>query len=228
MIARKILIIEDEQAVSKYLRLALEADGYVVFESIYGQEGLLKIKDLDPDLVILDLGLPDVCGDEVLSSLRVWSKVPVLVLTARTSEKEKIALLDSGADDYITKPFGTNELMARLRALVRRGLQRTGTTNFTSGPLFIDFIAQNVFIRGQPIKLTDTEYRLLKFLASGEGRLITQRQILLGVWGASALDSSHYLRVYITMLRKKLEDNPATPQLLITEAGVGYRLMVLE
>ncbi|MBS1969496.1 MAG: response regulator [Bdellovibrionales bacterium] len=225
---RRILIVDDENPIRKYLHLALQEKGYQVLEAENAQEGLRILSEQKTDLVILDLGLPDHSGKEVLRKIRSWSKVPVLILTAQSSDDEKVELLDAGADDYLTKPFHLPELLARLRVMERHILHKHETPVFASGPLKIDFEAHSVSVHGKPVKLTGTEYNLLKLLALNAGRLVTQRQILLEVWGPNAVEQSHYLRVYITQIRKKIEADPSNPELIVTEPGVGYRLTQIE
>lgn len=225
---QRVLVIDDEQAIRKYLHLSLAEKGYHVVEAETGREGLRLLAEQKADLVILDLGLPDIPGEEVLKKVREWSQVPIIILTAQSSEEDKVALLDAGADDYLTKPFSLSELLARLRVMARHGLQKSESPIFVSGELKIDFQAHSVFVKGKPVKLTGTEYELLKLLAQNAGKLVTQRQILLDVWGPNAVEQSHYLRVYVTQLRKKIEADPANPKLLITEPGMGYRLLQLD
>lgn len=226
--ARRVLIIDDENPIRKYLHMALQEKGYQVLEAESAQEGLRVLSEQKTDLVVLDLGLPDQSGEEVLRKIRSWSKVPVLILTAQSSDDEKVALLDAGADDYLTKPFHLPELLARLRVMERHVLYKHETPVFLSGPLKIDFAAHSIFVNEKPVKLTGTEYNLLKLLALNAGRLVTQRQILLEVWGPNAVEQSHYLRVYITQIRKKIEADPSNPELIVTEPGVGYRLTQIE
>jgi len=225
---RRVLIIDDENAIRKYLFLGLQEKGYQILEAPTAQEGLRILSEQTADLVILDLGLPDLSGEEVLHRIRSWSKVPVLILTAQSSDNDKVALLDAGADDYLTKPFHLPELLARLRVMERHIIYKHKTPVFLSGSLRIDFEAHSVFVNEKPVKLTGTEYNLLKLLAVNSGKLVTQRQILLEVWGPNAVEQTHYLRVYITQIRKKIEGDPGNPQLLLTEPGVGYRLVQTE
>lgn len=225
---RRVLIIDDEGAIRKYLHMSLQEKGYQVFEANTAQEGLRILAEQKTDMVILDLGLPDLHGEEVLRRIRLWSKVPVLILTAESSDDDKVALLDAGADDYLTKPFHLPELLARLRVMERHILYKHETPVFESGPLRMDFEAHSVFVNNKPVKLTGTEYNLLKLLALNVGKLVTQRQILIEVWGPNAVEQSHYLRVYITQIRKKIEADPSNPELIMTEPGVGYRLAQVE
>jgi len=225
---KKILIVDDEQAIRKYLHLSLTEKGYNVLEANTGKEALRLLVEQKMDLVILDLGLPDMTGEEVLKKVREWSKVPILILTAQSSEEDKVALLDGGADDYLTKPFSLSELLARLRVMERHSLKNQESPIFVSGNLKIDFESHLVFVDEKVVKLTGTEFEMLKLLALNAGKLVTQRQILLDIWGPNAVEQSHYLRVYITQLRKKIESDPGDPKLIITEPGIGYRLQLLE
>jgi two-component system KDP operon response regulator KdpE len=219
------LIIDDEVQIRRLLRLTLEAHGYRVFEADTGQSGLLEAAQRRPEIVLLDLGLPDLDGVTVLKRLREWSRVPVVVLSVRDREEDKIAALDHGADDYITKPFSTGELLARLRVAQRHTQPAPEAAVFRSGEVEVDFVRRLVLRAGKEVKLTATEYSLLALLARHAGRVMTHRQLLKEVWGPNAVGQTHYLRVYVAHLREKLEADPNQPALLITEAGVGYRLM---
>jgi two-component system KDP operon response regulator KdpE len=219
------LIIDDEVQIRRLLRLTLEAHGYRVFEAENGQAGLLEAAARRPEVVLLDLGLPDLDGVTVLKRLREWSRVPVVVLSVRDREEDKIAALDQGADDYVTKPFSTGELLARLRVAQRHTQPVPEAAVFRAGEVEIDFVRRVVLRAGKEVKLTATEYSLLALLARHAGRVMTHRQLLKEVWGPNAVEQTHYLRVYVAHLREKLEGDPNQPQLLITEAGVGYRLM---
>lgn len=221
---KRLLVIDDEKAIRRLLRASLEAAGYVVMEAVDGAAGLREAATQAPELVVLDLGLPDMGGLEVLKRLREWSKVPVLILTVQDSEADKVALLDAGADDYLTKPFGVPELLARLRVLERHG--RPGVENplVRVGPVEIDLAAHTVRRDGKEVKLTGIEFDFLKVLALHLGKVVTQRQILKEVWGPNSVEHTHYLRIYVAQLRRKLEDDPGEPKLLLTEPGVGYRL----
>ena len=221
------LIIDDEVQIRRLLRLTLEAHGYRVFEADTGQSGLLEAAQRRPEIVLLDLGLPDLDGVTVLKRLREWSRVPVVVLSVRDREEDKIAALDHGADDYITKPFSTGELLARLRVAQRHTQPAPEAAVFRSGEVEVDFVRRVVLRAGKEVKLTATEYSLLALLARHAGRVMTHRQLLKEVWGPNAVGQTHYLRVYVAHLREKLEADPNQPALLITEAGVGYRLMEL-
>jgi len=222
------LVIDDEIQIRRLLRLTLEAQGYRVFEAVSGQEGLLEAAQRRPDVVLLDLGLPDMDGVEVLKRLREWSRVPILVLSVRDGEEQKIAALDNGADDYVTKPFSSGELLARLRVAQRHGTLPPDTAVFRSGNLEMDLTARIVKMKGKEVKLTATEYALLRLFVQHAGRVLTHRQILREVWGPNYEEQTHYLRVYVGHLRDKLEVDPGCPALLITEPGIGYRLISKE
>jgi two-component system, OmpR family, KDP operon response regulator KdpE len=221
-----ILIIDDEAQIRRFLRITLEANGYQVHEAKTGQEGLSEAHQLRPDLVILDLGLPDMDGSIVLQKLREWTTTPVIMLSVRDSDTAKIAALDAGADDYLTKPFSVGELLARLRVAQRHNLPTTAAEIFENGPLLIDLTRHTVALKGQPLKLTNTEYALIRMFVLHAGQTLTHRQILREVWGPQYVDETHYLRVYIAQLRQKLEADPARPTLILTEPGVGYRLNI--
>ena len=224
----RVLVIEDEPPIRRFLRTSLDAEGFEVIEAESGARGLETAASARPDCVILDLGLPDMDGVEIIRRLREWSRVPVVVLSARSLEAEKVAALDAGADDYVTKPFGVRELFARLRvalrhaALLENGLQ---SAVFESGDLKVDLAARRVTLGGREIHLTPTEYRLLSTLVRHSGKILTQRFLLKEVWGPAYIERPHYLRVYMANLRQKLETNPAQPVRLLTETGVGYRLV---
>jgi len=220
-----ILIIDDEPQIRRLLRLTLDAHGYTVRDATTAGEGLQQVAMSRPDLVILDLGLPDMDGLEALRKLREWSQTPVIVLTVKNAEQDKVDLLDAGANDYITKPFGMGELLARIRAALRRTLPDSPDGTFSAGNLTIDFARRTVTMGGQELKLTPTEYSLLRFLARHAGKVVTHTQIIHELWGPEARPDSSYLRVYVLQLRRKLEQDPANPRLLITEPGVGYRLI---
>lgn len=219
------LVIDDEIQLRRLLRITLESDGYRVVEAATGQEGLTAVATKRPDVVLLDLGLPDMDGIAVLRQLREWSRVPVLVLSVREREEEKIAALDSGADDYVTKPFSAGELLARLRVAHRHATPGDDILVFRSGGIEVDLTGRLVRRHGKEVKLTATEYALLRLLVQHAGRVVTHRQILREVWGPAYEEQTHYLRVYIGHLRDKLEDDPAKPQLFQTESGIGYRLV---
>jgi len=220
-----VILVEDEKQIRRFVRTALESEGCQVFEAETAARGLTEAGTRKPNLVILDLGLPDRDGVEFIRDLRSWSSVPVIVLSARSEEQDKIAALDAGADDYLTKPFGVGELLARLRAQFRR--RSTGSGNaghlFEFGETVVDLASRVVTRGGQEIHLTPIEYRLLTYLIANAGKVITHRQLLREVWGPSHVDSPHYLRVYMGNLRKKLERDPAMPDYFLTESGLGYR-----
>lgn len=220
------LIIDDEKQIRRLLRLALERADYQVFEAETGQTGLDEIVYRRPEIVLLDLGLPDMEGVKVLRALREWSDVPVVILSVRDDAEEKVEALDAGADDYVTKPFDTAELLARIRATQRRSLTETGDPVFQSGALCVDFAARQVRLNKEEIKLTPTEYSLLRVLVQNAGKVVTHRQLLRTVWGEKAESQAQYLRVYVTHLRKKLETNQNSPTLIKTEVGIGYRLSI--
>jgi two-component system, OmpR family, KDP operon response regulator KdpE len=222
--ARSALIIDDEKQIRRLVRIALEEAGHQVYEAETGQAGLVEIVQRRPDVVLLDLGLPDMEGMKVLRRLREWSDVPVLILSVRDDPDEKVAALDAGADDYMTKPFDTAELLARVRVAQRRSLKELREPVFDSGPLCVDFAARQVKIDGQEIRLTPTEYSLLRVLVQNAGKVVTHRQLLRTVWGEKAESQAQYLRVYVTHLRKKLEPDQNAPRLIRTEVGIGYRL----
>ena len=225
--ARSAVVVEDEPQSRRFVRSALEAEGWQVFEAGTLKQGLVEAGTRRPDLVVLDLGLPDGDGVDYLRDLRGWSSVPVIVLSARSDETDKIAALDAGADDYLTKPFGVGELMARVRVALRRGLGAgdAGSPLFQFGSVEVDRVARRVLRSGAPVHLTPIEYRLLGHLIANAGKVLTHRQLLKAVWGPAHVEQSHYLRVYMGNLRQKLEDDPAQPKHLITETAVGYRLL---
>ena len=222
-----ILVVEDEAAIRRFVRLALGAEGHTVHEADSVARGLIEAGTRRPDLVVLDLGLPDGDGIEVIRGLRSWSTVPVIVLSARSQEADKIAALDAGADDYLVKPFGAGELMARVRAQLRRHYQQTpgGEPLIAFGDVRIDLARRTAERAGHPLHRTPIEYKLLTHLASQPDRVITHQQLLKTVWGPGHADDTHYVRVHMANLRKKVEDNPAMPRHLRTEAGIGYRFV---
>jgi len=220
-----ILVIEDEQPIRRFLRASLTAEGYQVQEAEMGGQGLRLARQQPPDLVILDLGLPDVDGQEVLKSLREWFKAPIVVLSARGQESQKVNALDYGADDYVTKPFGVAELLARLRTALRHssgGMEATPV--YTLGELHVDLGARRVVVGGEEVHLTPLEYKLLATLIKHAGKVLTHRYLLQEVWGPGHAEETHYLRVFMANLRRKLEADPARPRYLLTEPAVGYRL----
>jgi two-component system KDP operon response regulator KdpE len=221
-----LLVIDDEPQIRKFLRISLASQGYKVLEASTGAEGLSVAALNKPDLVVLDLGLPDMDGQQVLRELREWSVVPVLILSVRASEGEKVEALDSGANDYVTKPFGIQEFLARIRALLRQapaGEQAQSASIF--GPLTVDLAFRRVLLEGVEVGLTRKEYAVLAQLARHPGRVITQQQLLKDIWGPTHIDDTHYLRIVVGHLRQKLADDPAAPRFIVTEAGVGYRLL---
>lgn len=220
------LIIDDEAQIRRLLRLVLEAEGYRVLDAESGRQGLTDVALRRPDVVLLDLGLPDMDGLAVLQRLREWSRVPVLILSVRAEPEDKVAALDAGADDYVTKPFESAELLARLRAIQRRAPSGTEDPYFQASHLAIDFNTRIVTVEGREVKLTPTEYALLKVLAQHAGKVVTHKQLLREVWGPNAESQSQYLRVYMTHLRKKIEIPDAPEKLLRTESGIGYRLVL--
>lgn len=221
------VVIEDDPQIRRFLRTVLPSEGFQVFEAETGERGLVEAATRKPDVVILDLGLPDVDGVEVIRRLREWSRVPIVVLSARTREQEKIAALDAGADDYLVKPFGVGELTARLRVALRHGAARAGGAAepaFDAGELKVDLAARRVSLAQREIRLTPIEYRLLAMLVKHAGMVVTHRQLLRDVWGPSQVEHTHTLRVHMASLRQKIERDPARPRYLLTEIGVGYRL----
>jgi len=221
----RILVIDDEPQIRKLLTVALEARGYMVECASTGKEGVQLAATYRPDLLIVDLGLPDIEGREVIKSIREWTQTPIIVLSVRDQEKEKIAALDSGADDYITKPFSVEELLARIRVSLRRTASTGSEPIISCGRLTVDLGQRRVAVGDREIKLTPTEYDIMKVLAQNVGRVLTHQQLLKAVWGNIGYQDTHYIRVYIGQLRRKIEENPAQPQYIITESGVGYRLM---
>ena len=222
----KILIVDDEASIRRFLRVTLTSQGYTVFEAPSGREALGRVTEDKPDIVILDLGLPDIDGIEVTRLLREWTQMPIIILSVRGAELDKIAALDAGADDYLTKPFGVGELLARLRAALRRSAKSPDDPVFTSGNLKIDLSNRLVTVAGHDVSLTPNEYGLLRVLVIHAGKVLTRRHLLREVWGAEYGDELHMLHVNISNLRRKIEPDPARPQLIITEPGVGYRLKI--
>jgi two-component system KDP operon response regulator KdpE len=223
-----ILVIEDEPALQKFLRLTLGTQDYNVIEAPTGEQGLRHAAIASPDLVILDLGLPDLDGTEVTRRIREWSSIPILVVSARGKEMEKVAALDAGADDYLTKPFGVAELLARIRVALRHRAAanpETGDPVFEVGQLRVDLSKREIAVDGRTIHLTPNEFKLLSVLVKNQGRVLTHKQLLKEVWGPGSADQTHYLRVYMNQLRQKLEGDAARPKYLLTEPGVGYRLV---
>ena len=222
-----IVVIEDDPQIRRFLRTGLQAHGFEIHEADNGKYGLIVAATRKPDLVILDLGLPDMDGVEVIRKLREWTSRPVIILSARNMEADKVEALDAGADDYLAKPFGLDELLARIRVALRH-TSRPGSVDasnvFTAGNLKVDLTQRRVYRDGEEVHLTPIEYRLLTTLIKHAGKVLTHRQLLTEVWGPSHIENSHYLRIYMGCLRHKLEADPARPQLFLTEAGTGYRL----
>ncbi len=224
----RILIVEDEADIRRFVRLALESEGHEVYEAASLQRGLIEAGTRRPDALVLDLGLPDGDGVDLIRDLRQWSDLPIVVLSARAAEGDKIAALDAGADDYLVKPFGAGELLARVRAQLRRHGARNpaGEPELRFGDVLIDFTRRSVTQGGEPLHLTPIEYRLLTHLASQPDRVITHKQLLQAVWGPGHAEDTHYVRVHMANLRKKVERDAAQPRHLLTEAGIGYRFVV--
>lgn len=224
----KILLVEDEAQIRKFLRISLEAHGFTVLEARLAGDGLKLCVDEKPDLVILDLGLPDMDGKDFISRLREWSLKPIIVLSVRSDEAEKVEALDAGANDYVTKPFGISELMARIRAMLRMHGEETKTEDssvFESGELIVNLATRTVTVGGKLVQLSRKEYELLKLLVNNAGQVLTHQQIMRMIWGPSREEETHHLRVLIGHLRQKLGDQPTRPRYILTEQGVGYRLL---
>ncbi|MBM1199178.1 response regulator [Pseudomonas fragi] len=221
-----ILVIDDEPQIRKFLRISLVSQGYTVLEAATGADGLSQAALRQPDLLVLDLGLPDMDGQHVLREFREWSGAPVLVLSVRASEAQKVQALDGGANDYVTKPFGIQEFLARIRALLRQApAGETRESALVLGPLTVDLAFRRVLLDGIEVALTRKEYAVLAQLARHPGRVITQQQLLKDIWGPTHTENSHYLRIVVGHLRQKLADDPTRPRFIVTEAGVGYRLL---
>lgn len=222
-----ILLIEDEPEIRRFLRTTLPAYGFRLFEAATAKEGVTEAQARNPDLILLDLGLPDMEGAEVIRQVRQWTVTPIIIISARDQEKAKVDALDLGADDYVTKPFGTQELLARMRTALRHAARSEGGApdcTFTVGDLKVDLARRHVLVSGREIHLTPIEYKLLTALIRHAGKVVTHRQLLKEVWGPLYVNEAHYLRVYMRQLRNKLESQPAHPRYLVTELGVGYRL----
>jgi two-component system KDP operon response regulator KdpE len=220
-------MIEDEAAMRRFLRVSLANHGYRIAEAETGKQGLEQTASRNPDVILLDLGLPDTDGLSVTKQLREWGKTPIIVISARGQEEDKIKALDAGADDYLTKPFGVGELLARIRVALRHAnITEAGSPQFSLGELAVDLNRRQVSVRGQEVHLTPLEYKLLTALIKSAGKVVTHRQLLHEAWGPGYGNQTQYLRVYMGLLRHKLESNPSRPQYLITEPGVGYRLRV--
>jgi two-component system KDP operon response regulator KdpE len=227
MTGARILVVDDEPQILRFLKPSLTAAGYDVIVATTGKDALKAAATQSPDVILLDLGLPDMDGKDVISDIRNWSKTPILVLSARDREAEKIAAFDLGADDYVNKPFGIGELTARLRTALRHAAQQASEqTHLKSGALEVDVLAHKVTLNGAPVKLTPKEFELLAILVRNAGRLLTHRQILTAVWGAAHTEDLQYLRVFIGQLRQKLKASANAPELILTEPGIGYRLSV--
>jgi two-component system KDP operon response regulator KdpE len=223
---QRVLVVDDETPIRRYLRTALSAEGFAVYEAANGQEAISAVVADHPDIIILDLGLPDLDGIEVTRRLREWSQTPIIILSVREAENDKIAALDAGADDYLTKPFGTGELMARMRVAARRLASKPDDPVLKVGDLKMDVSRRLVSVDENPIALTPTEYEILRLLMQYAGKVLTHRQLLRQVWGTAYESEMHLLRVNISNLRRKIEADPARPYYLLTEPGVGYRLRV--
>jgi two-component system KDP operon response regulator KdpE len=224
MLDKRVLIVDDEPAIRRFLRVTLTAQAYNTIEAASGQEALSKATADKPDIIVLDIGLPDINGIEVTRLLRQWTQIPIIILSVRGAESDKIAALDAGADDYLTKPFGVGELLARLRAALRRAAQTTREPVFTSGSLKVDLARRLITVSGLEVQLTPTEYELLRVLVTHAGKVLTHHFLLREVWGAEYGEEFHMLHVNISNLRRKIEPDSTRPQFIITEPGVGYRL----
>jgi two-component system KDP operon response regulator KdpE len=224
----RVLVVDDEPAIQRFLRTALSAEGYTVFGAASGAEALAQVTAHRPDLIILDLGLPDVDGSQVTRRVREWLSVPIIILSVRGQEADKIEALDAGADDYLTKPFSVGELLARMRVALRRMTPSTAGLPFISGDLSVDLTRRVVTVAGEEVRLTPTEYDILRALVSHAGLVLTHRQLLREVWGAGYEQEAHILRVNISNLRRKIEADPSRPRHVVTEPGVGYRLVAEE
>ncbi len=221
----QVLVIDDEVQIRRFLRISLEAHGYHLHEAANGAEGILKTAQLRPDVIILDMGLPDLDGLDVLRRIREWTKTPVIILSVRDSDQDKVGALDAGADDYLTKPFSTDELMARIRVAMRHTAPKEEMLIFKTGDLEVDVTRRLVTVKGEVVKLTPTEYALLRLMIQHAGKVLTHRQILREVWGREYENETHYLRVYFAQLRQKIEADPTRPSIILTEPGIGYRLV---
>lgn len=223
------VVIEDDPAIRRFLSTSLNAEGFKLFEAKTGKQGIIEASIRKPDVIILDLGLPDINGVEVIKQIRQWSAIPIIILSARSGEHNKIEALDAGADDYLTKPFSLGELLARIRAALRRSSmtpnqQQNGL--FSTGDLSVNLFKRQVLLNNQEIHLTPIQYRLLSVLVKNAGKVLTHQYLLKEVWGPSYRENSHYLRIYMSQLRQKLEIDPTQPQYLLTESGVGYRMKI--
>jgi len=222
----RVLVVDDERSIRRFLKASLGSQ-FVIFEAATGEEALTAVAANRPDVIILDLGLPDIDGVEVTRRLREWTQIPIIIVSVREQEQYKIAALDAGADDYLTKPFGVGELMARLRSALRRSAQAETDPVFTTGNLVVDLNQREVLVNGQPVSLTPTEYDLLRTFVKHAGKVLTHDQLLRAVWGTAYESETHMLQVNISNLRRKIEPDPMRPIYLITEPGVGYRLKII-
>lgn len=222
-----IVVIDDEPQIRKILKITLESNDYKVVEAATADEGIVCAGTSHPSLILLDLGLPDKDGLDVLKEIREWSLIPIIVLSVRNSEEDIVSALDNGADDYMTKPFNMAELMARIRASLRK-TQMSNESNFLNGNMTVDFVSHVVKVNDEEIKLTNTEYSLLLLFVKNVGKVLTHRFILKEIWGPSYFEQTQYLRVFIGQLRKKIEINPSEPKMILTESGVGYRMVILK
>jgi two-component system KDP operon response regulator KdpE len=224
-----VVLVEDEPQIRRFLRATLTDQGYRLFEATTGADGIIEVGSRQPDVVIIDLGLPDMDGIDVIRRLREWTAVPIIVLSARGQERDKVTALDAGADDYVSKPFGASELLARIRVSLRHAAGASHEADeaaFRVGELQVDLLRRHVAVGGSEVRLTPTEYKLLTTLIRHAGKVVTHQQLLRDVWGPAHTDQSHYVRIYMAHLRHKLEAEPARPRYLLTEPGVGYRLAV--
>lgn len=219
-----VLVVDDEPQIRRFLRASLTGHDFQVTEAATGQDALQQVVTAKPDLMILDLGLPDMDGLDVLRRVREWSNLPIVILSVREREQDKIAALDAGADDYLTKPFGVGELLARLRTALRHAMPGEPEPTFQTGELKVDLARRQVYVAQREIKLTPTEYEILKYLVAHAGKVVTHQQLLRQVWGPAYTNEPHYVRVYVGQLRHKIESDPAQPRYILTEPGVGYRL----
>ncbi|MDQ7816557.1 MAG: response regulator [Melioribacteraceae bacterium] len=226
-IQNTIIVIDDEAQIRKILSITLEAEGFKVIETSRGKDGIVAVANNRPQLVILDLGLPDEDGFSVLKEIRTWSSVPVIILSVRNSEDDIVRALDLGADDYVTKPFNTSELLARIRANIRRTQQLNNETTLINSRLKIDFVKRIIYKNSEELKLTNTEYLLLSLFFKNIDKVLTHNFLLKEIWGPVHTEDSQYLRVFIGQIRKKIEDDPARPEYIITDSGVGYRMKLL-
>lgn len=221
----RVLVIDDEKQIRRMLNIALTGNGYNIAEAATGNDGLNLAIVFHPDIIILDLGLPDCDGHEVISKLREWTQIPIIILSVREQESEKITALDAGADDYITKPFNIGELLARIRVAFRRSAKTVDEPILVFGEISLDIARRIVTLKGEELKLTPTEYEILKYMALKADRVVTQQQLLRAIWGPNHQEHTHYLRIYMGQLRHKIEADPTQPRYILTEAGIGYRLI---